>query len=109
MVISLFTLEIVMLEDYFVRPDTNDRIRASWIAPAIEQIAPFVVGAATMAGGLRSCGTVIYNPRLAFVASADDDLVQSSVVVNPVDVVPELLYPVVADAAPESQRPLRPA
>ncbi len=37
MVISLFTLEIVMLEDYFVRPDTNDRIRASWIAPAIEQ------------------------------------------------------------------------
>lgn len=26
-----------MLEDYFVRPDTVDRIRESWISPAIEQ------------------------------------------------------------------------
>src|SRR5688500_16983734 len=26
-----------MLEQYYVRPDTVDRIRSSWIAPAIEQ------------------------------------------------------------------------
>ena len=26
-----------MLERYFVKPSTVDRIRASWIAPAIEQ------------------------------------------------------------------------
>jgi len=29
--------EIVMLERYFVRPETVDRIRASWIGPAIER------------------------------------------------------------------------
>lgn len=37
MVISHSHLEIVMLENYYVRPTTVDRIRASWIAPAIEQ------------------------------------------------------------------------
>jgi integrase/recombinase XerD len=37
MVISPFCWEIVMLEHYYVRPDTVDRIRSSWIAPAIEQ------------------------------------------------------------------------
>ncbi len=26
-----------MLENYYVRPENVDRIRASWIAPAIEQ------------------------------------------------------------------------
>ena len=29
--------EVAMLEDYFVKPDTVDRIRASWIGPQIEQ------------------------------------------------------------------------
>ena len=29
--------EIVMLEHYFVKPDTIDAIRASWIAEPIEQ------------------------------------------------------------------------
>jgi integrase/recombinase XerD len=37
MVISHSCLEIVMLENYYVRPVTIDRIRSSWIAPAIEQ------------------------------------------------------------------------
>lgn len=37
MVISRFPWEIVMLENYYVRPVTVDRIRNSWIAPAIEQ------------------------------------------------------------------------
>jgi site-specific recombinase XerD len=37
MVISLSTKEIVMLEHYYVRPVTIDRIRSSWIAPAIEK------------------------------------------------------------------------
>ncbi len=32
-----FSLEVVMLEDYFVRPDTIDRIRASWISEPIEE------------------------------------------------------------------------
>jgi len=32
-----FSLEVVMLEDYFVRPDTIDRIRASWISEPIEK------------------------------------------------------------------------
>ena len=32
-----FSLEVVMLEDHFVRPETIDRIRASWIAGPIEQ------------------------------------------------------------------------
>jgi site-specific recombinase XerD len=37
MVISPLLLEIVMLEKYYVRIETVDRIRSSWIAPAIEQ------------------------------------------------------------------------
>ena len=37
MVISLSSKEIVKLERYYVRPVTVDRIRLSWIAPAIEQ------------------------------------------------------------------------
>lgn len=37
MVISHFALEIVMLEKYYVRPDTTDRIRTSWIFAAIDQ------------------------------------------------------------------------
>jgi integrase/recombinase XerD len=37
MVISCLPWEIVMLENYYVRPVTIDRIRGSWIAPAIEQ------------------------------------------------------------------------
>jgi integrase/recombinase XerD len=32
-----FSLEVVMLENYFVRPDTVDRIRASWIGEPIEK------------------------------------------------------------------------
>lgn len=37
MVISHFPWEIVMFDKYYIRPATGDRIRASWIAPAIEQ------------------------------------------------------------------------
>jgi len=29
-----------MLEEYFVKPDTVDRIRASWIGPEIERYIP---------------------------------------------------------------------
>ena len=36
MVISRSSWEMVMLEGYYVRPVTVDRIRTSWIAPAIE-------------------------------------------------------------------------
>jgi hypothetical protein len=34
--LPIFREEVVMLEQYFVKPSTVDRIRASWIAPAIE-------------------------------------------------------------------------
>jgi len=37
MVISLFPWEIVMLEKYYNRPTTIDRIHNSWIASAVEQ------------------------------------------------------------------------
>jgi integrase/recombinase XerD len=37
MVISRFPWEIVMLEKYYIRPTTSDRIRESWIASAVEQ------------------------------------------------------------------------
>jgi site-specific recombinase XerD len=37
MVISLFPWEIVMLENYYIRPTTIDRIHESWIASAVEQ------------------------------------------------------------------------
>ncbi len=33
----LIERKLSMLERYFVKPSTVDRIRASWIAPAIEQ------------------------------------------------------------------------
>jgi len=33
-----------MLEDYFVRPQTVDRIRASWIGPQIEQYVAWLAG-----------------------------------------------------------------
>ncbi|MDR6412881.1 site-specific integrase [Paraburkholderia terricola] len=45
MVISLFPWEIVMLEHYYFRPETVDRIRASWIAPAIEQYVTWLTEA----------------------------------------------------------------
>lgn len=32
-----FRTEVVMLERYFVKPSTVDRIRASWLAPEIER------------------------------------------------------------------------
>jgi site-specific recombinase XerD len=37
MVISLFPWEIVMLEKYYIRPTTIDRIHKSWIASAVQQ------------------------------------------------------------------------
>src|SRR5215469_9923050 len=37
MVISRFPWEIVMLEKYYIRPTTIDRIHKSWIACAVEQ------------------------------------------------------------------------
>ena len=37
MMISLFPWEIVMLEKYYIRPTTIDRIHKSWIASAVEQ------------------------------------------------------------------------
>jgi len=37
MVISRYSEEVVMLERYYVRPVTVDRIRSSWIAAAMEQ------------------------------------------------------------------------
>jgi hypothetical protein len=37
MVISLFPWEIVMLERYYIRPTTIDRIHKSWIASAVEE------------------------------------------------------------------------
>jgi hypothetical protein len=33
-----------MLEDYFVRPETADHIRASWIWPQIEEYAAWLEG-----------------------------------------------------------------
>jgi integrase/recombinase XerD len=33
-----------MLEHYFVKPATVDRIRASWIAPSIEQYVEWLAG-----------------------------------------------------------------
>ncbi len=32
-----------MLEHYFARPQTVDRIRASWLGPAIEQCATWLI------------------------------------------------------------------
>jgi len=32
-----------MLERYFVKPSTLDRVRGSWIAPAIEQYVASIV------------------------------------------------------------------
>ena len=32
-----FLKEVVMLEQYFIKPATIDRIRASWLAPQIER------------------------------------------------------------------------
>jgi site-specific recombinase XerD len=43
MVISLFPWEIVMLEKYYVRPTTIDRIHESWIASAVEQYVGWMV------------------------------------------------------------------
>lgn len=37
MMISRFPWEIVMLEQYYIRPTTVDRVRESWIASAVEQ------------------------------------------------------------------------
>jgi integrase/recombinase XerD len=37
MVISRFPWEIVMLENYYIRPTTIDRLHESWIASAVEQ------------------------------------------------------------------------
>jgi hypothetical protein len=45
MVISRFPWEIVMLEHYYFRPETVDRIRASWLAPAIEQYVTWLTEA----------------------------------------------------------------
>jgi integrase/recombinase XerD len=36
--------EVAMLEEYFVKPDTVDRIRASWIGPQIEQYVGWLAG-----------------------------------------------------------------
>ena len=33
-----------MLEEYFVKPETVDRIRASWIGPQIEQYVAWLAG-----------------------------------------------------------------
>ena len=33
-----------MLEEYFVRPDTVDRIRASWIGPEVERYVAWLAG-----------------------------------------------------------------
>jgi hypothetical protein len=41
-----FRMEDFMLEDYYVKPSTLDRVRASWLAPQIE-------------GCLASAGVVI--------------------------------------------------
>src|SRR3970282_2476908 len=35
--------EVVMLERYFARPQTVDRIRASWLGPASEQGATWLI------------------------------------------------------------------
>jgi integrase/recombinase XerD len=35
--ISFFTIEVLMLEKYYVRPETCDRVRSLWIGPLIEQ------------------------------------------------------------------------
>ena len=41
-----------MLERYFVRPRTVDRIRASWLGPAIEQYVTWLVRHHSAAGEL---------------------------------------------------------
>ena len=33
-----------MLEEYFVKPDTIDRIRSSWIGPQVEQYVAWLAG-----------------------------------------------------------------
>jgi hypothetical protein len=42
-----------MLEEYFVKPGTVDRIRAAWIGPQIEQYVTWLAGQAMAPG---ACG-----------------------------------------------------
>ena len=49
--------EVAMLEEYFVKPDTVDRIRASWIGPQIEQYVGWLAGQG-------------YRPRTAAICSS---------------------------------------
>ena len=39
-----------MLETYFVKPRTDDRIRASWIGAEVERYAPVLYGGGTQRG-----------------------------------------------------------
>ena len=61
------------------------------VAPAVEQVATFTVASTGMAGGLGGGGAVINDPDFAVAAATDQDLVKLRVVVNPVEMVPELL------------------
>ncbi len=66
-----------MLERYFVKPQTVDRIRASWIGPEIEQYVDVVgrarvcaaVGAASRAGADRFRGVRVGWRRAARLRS----------------------------------------
>jgi integrase/recombinase XerD len=55
MVISCLPWEIAMLEIYYVRPVTIDRIRGSWIAPAIEQYVGWLAQQRFTSRSVRHC------------------------------------------------------
>ena len=61
------------------------------IAPAVKQVAAFAVASAGMTGGLGSGGAVVNDPDFAVAPATDQDLVKLRMVVNPVEMVPELL------------------
>jgi integrase/recombinase XerD len=48
-----------MLESYFVRPQTVDRIRALWLGPAIEQYVAWLAERRNAASHVRSCITTL--------------------------------------------------
>ena len=61
------------------------------ITPTIEQVAAFSVGSAAMAGGLGGGGAVINDPDFVVAPATDQDLVKLRVVINSVEMIPELL------------------
>ena len=61
------------------------------ITPAVQDVAALAAAAAGVAGGLRGGGAVVDHKQLTVAADTDHDLIEPSVVVDAVGVVPELL------------------